>query len=79
MDVSRKNWAGNVVFRASGFHCPSSVTELQAIVAKGSSVRALGSGHSFNRIADTVGELISVHVIPRPHAELGRNFAIRGE
>jgi len=26
-----------------------------------------------------VGELISVHVIPRPHAELGKNFTIRGE
>jgi ethanolamine utilization protein EutM len=29
--------------------------------------------------ASTVGELISVHVIPRPHAELGRYFTIRGE
>ncbi len=29
--------------------------------------------------ASTVGELISVHVIPRPHAELGRHFTIRGE
>jgi microcompartment protein CcmL/EutN len=29
--------------------------------------------------ASTVGELISVHVIPRPHAELGKNFTIRGE
>jgi ethanolamine utilization protein EutM len=29
--------------------------------------------------ASSVGELISVHVIPRPHAELGKNFTIRGE
>jgi microcompartment protein CcmL/EutN len=29
--------------------------------------------------AGTVGELISVHVIPRPHPELGRHFTIRGE
>ena len=29
--------------------------------------------------ASTVGELISVHVIPRPHAELGRHFTIRAE
>jgi ethanolamine utilization protein EutM len=29
--------------------------------------------------ASSVGELISVHVIPRPHAELGRYFTIRGE
>lgn len=29
--------------------------------------------------ASTVGELISVHVIPRPHGELGKHFTIRGE
>ncbi len=29
--------------------------------------------------ASSVGELISVHVIPRPHTELGKNFTIRGE
>jgi ethanolamine utilization protein EutM len=29
--------------------------------------------------ASTVGELISVHVIPRPHGELGKHFTIRPE
>ena len=29
--------------------------------------------------ATSVGELVSVHVIPRPHAELGRHFTIRSE
>jgi ethanolamine utilization protein EutM len=29
--------------------------------------------------ASSVGELISVHVIPRPHTELGKNFTIRAE
>ena len=29
--------------------------------------------------AASVGELISVHVIPRPHAELGRHFKISGD
>ncbi len=29
--------------------------------------------------ASTVGELISVHVIPRPHGELGKHFTIRSE
>jgi microcompartment protein CcmL/EutN len=28
--------------------------------------------------ATSVGELISVHVIPRPHAELGRHFSTTG-
>jgi ethanolamine utilization protein EutM len=29
--------------------------------------------------AASVGELVSVHVIPRPHAELGRHFKITGD
>jgi microcompartment protein CcmL/EutN len=29
--------------------------------------------------ASSVGELISVHVIPRPHGELGKHFTIRAE
>jgi ethanolamine utilization protein EutM len=27
---------------------------------------------------EQVGELVSVHVIPRPHAELGRHFTVAG-
>lgn len=29
--------------------------------------------------ASSVGELISVHVIPRPHAELGRYFGVHSD
>ena len=29
--------------------------------------------------ASNVGELVSVHVIPRPHAELARHFKISGD
>lgn len=29
--------------------------------------------------ASSVGELVSVHVIPRPHGELGRHFGVSGE
>jgi ethanolamine utilization protein EutM len=29
--------------------------------------------------ASSVGELISVHVIPRPHGELSKNFTIRAD
>ncbi len=65
MDVARTNWAGNVVFRASGFHRPGSLPELQSLVAGSDRVRALGSGHSFNRIADTTGDLVTVAGLPQ--------------
>lgn len=58
------NWAGNVTFTAQRFHRPVSVPELQQVVAGSERVRALGSAHSFNRIADTPGDLISIADLP---------------
>ena len=46
------NWAGNVTFGTAKPHRPTSVQQLQDIVARSRFVRALGTGHSFNRIAD---------------------------
>ena len=58
------NWAGNVAFRAAGLHRPSSIEELLALVAGSRRLRALGTGHSFNRLADTTGDLVSVSGLP---------------
>lgn len=58
------NWAGNVVFTPASLHRPGTVPELQRLVAGSDRVRALGSGHSFNRIADTAGTLVSVAGLP---------------
>jgi xylitol oxidase len=59
------NWAGNIAFGAREFHRPSSITELQSLVQRSDRVRALGTGHSFNEIADTSGELVSVASLPQ--------------
>ncbi|MFC8448675.1 FAD-binding protein [Kitasatospora sp. NPDC057223] len=59
-----RNWAGNVTFGAARVHRPSSVAELQRIVAGAGSVRALGTGHSFNRVADTDGDLVRLDGLP---------------
>jgi alditol oxidase len=58
------NWAGNIVFGTDVLHRPASVPQLQEIVSRSRQVRALGAGHSFNRIADTAGALISVADLP---------------
>ena len=65
MTGNRTNWAGNVTFGAQRFHEPSSLAELQKLVARGDRVRALGTGHSFNRLADTPGDLVSLAGLPR--------------
>ncbi|MER7581187.1 D-arabinono-1,4-lactone oxidase [Kitasatospora sp. NPDC097691] len=65
MTVAATNWAGNIAFGAERFHEPRSVGELRRIVAGSRSVRAVGTGHSFNAIADTTGDLVSVAGLPR--------------
>lgn len=54
------NWAGNVEFGAERVHFPESVEEVQSVVRRARKVRALGSGHSFSRIADCAGDLVSL-------------------
>ncbi|NIK61790.1 FAD-binding protein [Kribbella shirazensis] len=58
------NWAGNVSF-ASELRRPRAVDELQELVAAAEKVRVLGTGHSFNRIADSTGALVSVQDLPK--------------
>jgi alditol oxidase len=69
------NWARNVVFGTGQVERPSSVAELQDVVRRSGRVRALGSGHSFNRIADTTGVLVSTANLP-PEAELDKERAV---
>ncbi len=60
-----KNWAGNITFSAQDLRRPTSVEELQELVGRSERVRVLGTGHSFNRIADTAGTLVSVLDLPK--------------
>jgi xylitol oxidase len=64
--VTARNWAGNVIFGAQRLHRPTTVEQLQEAVTGAARVRALGTGHSFNRIADTAGDLISVADLDLP-------------
>src|SRR2546427_10836507 len=46
------NWAGNYQYRARKLHRPSTIEQVQEIVAGARSVHVLGSRHSFNDIGD---------------------------
>ncbi|MFJ9020508.1 FAD-binding protein [Streptomyces sp. NPDC102259] len=46
------NWAGNITFAAGELHRPASLDALRSLVADSGRVRVLGSGHSFNEIAE---------------------------
>ncbi|MFF4840208.1 FAD-binding protein [Streptomyces collinus] len=60
------NWARNITYTAKEFHRPETLDALRALVAGGARVRVLGSGHSFNRIAEpgAEGVLVSIAGLP---------------
>ncbi|WP_181806582.1 FAD-binding protein [Streptomyces shenzhenensis] len=60
------NWARNITYTAKEFHRPHSLDALRSLVAGSARVRVLGSGHSFNRIADPgpQGVLVSIAELP---------------
>ncbi|MDG9717788.1 D-arabinono-1,4-lactone oxidase [Streptomyces sp. DH24] len=60
------NWAGNITYAAKELHRPRSLEALRALVADSARVRVLGSGHSFNEIAEpgADGVLLSLADLP---------------
>jgi alditol oxidase len=61
---SGANWAKNLTYRAQRLHRPRSVAEVQQVVADAERVKALGSRHCFNDIADTTADHISLADLP---------------
>lgn len=56
----RTNWAGNLTYSTDHLHTPASVDEARAVVKSCSRLRALGTRHSFNTIADSTQNQISL-------------------
>ncbi|MDP9230907.1 MAG: FAD-binding protein [Bacteroidota bacterium] len=54
-----KNWAGNLEYSTGNVYYPKSVAEVQKLVKRCSKLRALGTRHCFNTIADSKDNLIS--------------------
>jgi len=65
--TSLRTWAGTHTFTAPSFVEAVSIDQVQQLVAQageaGERVRALGTRHSFNGIADTSGTLVSITAI----------------
>src|SRR4051812_36552008 len=59
------NWGGNIHYSTGRVHLPHSVPEVASLLKASSRPKALGTRHSFNRIADTTGELICLREMNR--------------
>ena len=75
MTARQTNWAGNIVYRAARVARPRTVSEARELVGENGQVRAVGTGHSFNRIADTPGVLISLADLP-PVVDVGPGASV---
>ncbi|MFL5803155.1 MAG: FAD-binding protein [Roseiflexaceae bacterium] len=60
MTANQRNWAGNYTYNAARFHYPETVEQVQELVTRSGKLRALGSRHSFNGIADSTEDIISL-------------------
>ena len=60
-DVERRtNWAGNYTYRAKHLDVPGDVEQIRQAIAAHAEAKALGARHSFNGIADSSEEQISL-------------------
>ncbi len=58
--AARTNWSGNYTYSTDRVGTPASLREVQQVVGGGGRIKALGSRHSFDGIADTTGEQVSL-------------------
>lgn len=62
--MAEQNWSQNVTYRAFEQVHPIDLAGLQDVVARHDRVKALGSRHTFNEIADTDGVHVSLDRMP---------------
>ena len=61
-----RNWAGNLRYSVDKVFRSTSLPEVRKFVSQHPRLRALGTRHCFNRIADSSDELISLRSMDRP-------------
>ncbi len=61
----RTNWAGNYTYSTDHLHTPASLDQVRAVVKQCTYLRALGTRHSFNAIADSKFNQVSLKKLDR--------------
>src|SRR5436190_6563087 len=54
------NWADNYTYHATQLHKPETIVQIQELVHRSRKLKALGTRHSFNDIADSPETLVSL-------------------
>lgn len=75
----RENWAGNLTYSTDHLHTPSTLDEVRQVVKSCAKLRVLGSRHSFNSIADSTANQISLAHLDSIHLdESARTVTVGG-
>jgi alditol oxidase len=62
-DAKLKNWAGNFEFSTDHLYPANSVEQVRDFVKSQAKLKALGTRHCFNKIADSKDNLLSLHAM----------------
>jgi xylitol oxidase len=62
-ETALTNWAGNLRFSTRNVHSPQSVEQVRQVVRRLDKLRPLGTRHSFNTIADSDRNLVSMRAL----------------
>ncbi|HYO56938.1 FAD-binding protein [Archangium sp.] len=60
MIENQRNWAGNYKYSAARLHRPETVEQIRELVSRCGKLKVLGTRHSFNGIADSPEDLVSL-------------------
>jgi alditol oxidase len=75
----RTNWSGNLTYSTDNVQTPGTVDELQRTVKAARKMRVLGSRHSFNAIADSRVEQVSLEELTAMTLDAGaRTVTVEG-
>ncbi len=74
-----KNWAGNLTYSTGNVFYPTTVDEVQQLVKKHSKLKALGTRHCFNTIADSHDNLLSTSKMNKVVSIDARNHTVTVE
>jgi xylitol oxidase len=65
MAEKQRNWAGNYTYSSERWHYPESVGQVQEIVKSCDKLRVVGTRHSFNGLADSPENILSLAHLQR--------------
>ncbi len=76
--AARTNWSGNYTYSTDRLHQPQTIEQVQQVVKSCSKLRALGARHSFNGIADSTENQISLAHLDQMVLNRGANTVTVG-